>query len=154
MEDQSVDLLCLGVFARLALPYLNTIHSEDTSGLESVPAEDSNDVQSAVSPISVQYFFREKRAPKTIQLVVLRVILACSDNIQTSKLDTLETISLATEIIQRVSIRSKTEWIDRNPKLMQKLHDKITRLADPTSLLWQVRNRLGRIDLRLTSLRL
>lgn len=139
-EDQSVDLLCLGVFARLASPGLNAANvSTDCPRTESSPHEEIDAPQGPISPLSVQYFFREKKASKTIHLATIRVVLACSESRKCSLSTALESTSLATEIVNCVTSKSKSEWIENNPKLMQKLYDKILRLGLPPNLQAQVR---------------
>lgn len=137
-DQQLLNLLCLGVFARLVSGYRSRrgLDKEKISTL--LEPDDPHPQQDAVNIGSIEKFFNELKAPKTIQLVVLGVISAFSESSQTPLRDALETLSLATEILDTVEPLIKSKWIDANHVTMQKLYEKISRASLPVELQSQV----------------
>ena len=129
-DEQSVNLLCLGVFARLAAGR----RSRTITGNGGFAATDVDASSTATGLEPIDQFFNEKRAFKTIQLVVLRVILACSESSKVSVKDGLETLALAIEISDAVETVTKMSWLVANQATMQKLYEKICRPALPAEL--------------------
>ena len=137
-DQRFLNLLCLGVFARLVSGHRSRRECDrEKSSVDSKPNEPYRH-HDAVNIESIEKFFNEIKAPKTIQLVVLGVISACSESSQTSLPATLETLPLAIEIIDTVETSVKTKWIDANHITMQKLYDKIYRASLPLEPQFQV----------------
>ncbi|GKZ81066.1 hypothetical protein AnigIFM56816_005577 [Aspergillus niger] len=115
LSDHMGNLLCLATFARMA------------------SLEDSGSEKGCVRFVplwlqSVNHFFGPKRGLKTLDLVVLRVILACSDSCSDLTVDqAAESIRLAIEICDRVEQEQRDTWIKANASKIAKLREKITR---------------------------
>ena len=115
LDDHMGNLLCLATFARIASPKKQCIIS---------PRE-------SLQPLwlqRIQDFFGPKRALKTLELVVLRVILACSasySNLQTDQ--AAESVRLAIEICESVEPEQRKMWIASNPSKIAKLREKVCR---------------------------
>lgn len=113
LDDHMGNHLCLATFARIA--------------------KNSDIQQHGPHPPSwlenIQHFFGQKRGLKTLDLVVLRVILACSatcgSNLGGGK--AAESIRLAIEICGSVEFERKTVWIEGNSAKIAKLCEKVTR---------------------------
>ncbi|KAL3453976.1 hypothetical protein BJX65DRAFT_81687 [Aspergillus insuetus] len=108
LKDHMGNLLCLATFARLASSW---------SSVE-VPSWLQN----------VKNFFGPKRGFKTLDLVVLRVILACSANCEDlTAQQSAESIYLAIEICNTVDTAQRRCWIEGNSIKIDKLIEKATR---------------------------
>ena len=115
LDDHMGNLLCLATFAQIAL-----IKPNDPSK------------QHGPSPppwlLNIQQFFGPKRGLKTLDLVVLRVILACSSNCTNlSTPQAAESIRLAICIADVIQLEQKQVWISSNGAKIAKLYDKVAR---------------------------
>ncbi|KAL2808385.1 hypothetical protein BJX63DRAFT_35689 [Aspergillus granulosus] len=108
LKDHMGNLLCLATFARLA----SSSTSVDTpSWLQ-----------------SIKDFFGPKRGLKTLDLVVLRVILACSSSCDGLTAEqSAESIRLAITICNGVDMAQRLCWIEGNSLKIAKLVEKATR---------------------------
>lgn len=138
-DSQSVNLLCLGVFARLVSGRRPRHPSvlERAGSVESL-SDGSHPQQHPAAVESIDQFFNGSKAGKTIQLVVLRVILACSESNQAAISDALETVSLATEILDTVEAPIRSRWVESSHATLQKLYEKMRRTGLPTELQFRV----------------
>ncbi|CEL07837.1 hypothetical protein ASPCAL10991 [Aspergillus calidoustus] len=108
LKDHMGNLLCLATFARLASSWSSV---EFPSWLQ-----------------NVKNFFGPKRGLKTLDLVVLRVILACSANCEGLTAEqSAESIYLAIEICNTVDMAQRRCWIEGNSIKIAKLIEKATR---------------------------
>lgn len=111
LDDHMGNLLCLATFARIAT-------SQDIQHGPTQPPWLQN----------IFHFFGQKRGLKSLDLVVLRVVFACSascNNLTTSK--AAESIRLAIEVCDNVDPERKQAWIAGNSSKIAKLREKITR---------------------------
>lgn len=109
------NLLCLATFARL-VPSQNS----------NVDAEDGANTPTWLQ--TIRHFFGPKRGPKTLDLVVLRVILACSSSYGNLTVEeSAESVRLAISICDSVDGEQRTRWIEGNSIKLAKLVEKITR---------------------------
>ncbi|KAL4942210.1 hypothetical protein BDV06DRAFT_235544 [Aspergillus oleicola] len=115
LDDHMGNLLCLATFSRLA-----SSHNESgfTVGEIGVPAWLQN----------IRHFFGPKRGLKTMDLVVLRVILASSSSYGNLTVEqAAESIRLAISICDRVDKEQRECWIEGNSIKIAKLLEKINR---------------------------
>ncbi|RHZ60138.1 hypothetical protein CDV55_102054 [Aspergillus turcosus] len=115
LDDHMGNLLCLATFARISSSW--DINVEREHGPQ-FPSWLQN----------VKHFFGQKRGLKTLDLVILRVILACSascDNLPPKK--AAESIRLAIEICDSVEQGQKDSWIANNAPKIAKLCEKVNR---------------------------
>lgn len=115
LDDHMGNLLCLAAFARVASARTDSTYNqhgpEPPSWL-----------------LNIQHFFGSKRGLKTLDLVVLRVILACSancNNLTPSKAS--KSIRLAICIADAVDPVQKEAWIAANSSKIAKLCEKVSR---------------------------
>ncbi|PYH44921.1 uncharacterized protein BP01DRAFT_341674 [Aspergillus saccharolyticus JOP 1030-1] len=115
LADHMGNLLSLATLANLAL----------------LQGKLSNEEIRASTPMwlqSVNHFFGPKRGLKTMDLVVLRVILACSDSCSDlTPSQAAESICLAIQICDRVEPEQKEAWNSVNQSKIAKLREKVTR---------------------------
>ncbi|KAL6237095.1 hypothetical protein BDW75DRAFT_205168 [Aspergillus navahoensis] len=115
LEDHLGNMLCLATFARL-------VSSQNVSD----EAEDGVNTPTWLQ--TIRHFFGPKRGLKTLDLVVLRVILACSSscgNLTTE--ESAESIRLAISICCSVNKAQQKCWIEGNSIKLAKLIEKITK---------------------------
>ncbi|KAB8236874.1 uncharacterized protein BDW43DRAFT_323170 [Aspergillus alliaceus] len=115
LDDHMGNLLCLATFARIASS--QKAYTGDECG-QQVPVWLQN----------VKHFFGARRGLKTLDLVVLRVILACSTSCKSLIADqAAESIKLGTEISATVEKAQKVSWIQANSSKIAKLCEKVTK---------------------------
>ena len=110
LDGHMDNLLCLASFARIA----------------------SSTGSSARGPPpwlqKIREFFGPKRALKTLELVVLRVILACSASCNGLQVDqAAESVRLAIEICETVEPEQRDKWTASNSAKIAKLREKVSR---------------------------
>ncbi|KAJ5154576.1 uncharacterized protein N7500_010015 [Penicillium coprophilum] len=113
LDDHMGNLLCLATFAQIATA-LNTT-SQNQHGSE------------APWLLSIKHFFGQKRGLKTLDLVVLRVILACSSSCNLAPPQAAESIRLAICIADAIEPEQKQAWIAGNNPKIAKLCEKAVR---------------------------
>ncbi|PLB52423.1 hypothetical protein P170DRAFT_378212 [Aspergillus steynii IBT 23096] len=114
LDDHTGNLLCLATFAQIASSKIAQVDN----GHEQCPPWLQN----------VKHFFGPKRGLKTLDLVVLRVILACSASCNSLTTEQAsESIRLAIEICDIVEPGQRECWIAANSTKIAKLCEKVTR---------------------------
>ena len=118
------NLLCLAVLARFSSrpgvtknPLVN-IHSSPNDAIEPEPKD-------IVFP--AQKFFSSRKALKTLDLVVIKAIKACSQRCQLSASDIVESLKLSREIIDALDKKERSSWLAGNNQKIKKLYEKILR---------------------------
>lgn len=114
LDDHMGNLLCLATFARIASNQNN--HRPNRHGPEAPSWF-----------LSIQHFFGAKRGPKTLDLVVLRVILACSSNCSLPPSQAAESIRLAICVLDAVEPEQKQLWVSNNSSKIAKLCEKVAK---------------------------
>ena len=140
-ETQSMHLLCLGVLARL-MATRKRLLPQDSQPRDAASGHPSQQQHGSPNNDLIVQFFDGQKASKTVQLVVLKVILACSADGPPSSDDAVDDILLATEIADAVSLAIKSSWVESNPKAMAKLYERILRPTLSVPLQLQVRARM------------
>lgn len=115
LDEHMGNLLCLSAFAMLASS--RKVNSQHQHGSES-----------PLWFLNIQHFFGPKRGAKTLDLVVLRVILACSANYNNlTPAQAAESIHLAIVITDAVEAAQREAWVAGNSSKIAKLCEKVTR---------------------------
>ncbi|CAI7578204.1 unnamed protein product [Penicillium glandicola] len=112
-DDHMGNLLCLATFAQIATALGTT--SQNQHGSE------------APWLLNIKHFFGQKRGLKTLDLVVLRVILACSSSCNLAPSKAAESIRLAICIADAIEPEQKQAWIAGNNPKIAKLCEKAAR---------------------------
>ena len=129
-EDHCLTLYCLSIMsvvssASLHCSFTSSASSWTASGLlrstEAIPA--------SWRPDAMQAFFTGNRAPKTLQLIVLRAIWACRAAPTNDYHEMLESLKLANEILIAIPQQLRMQWVNENPSLVLKLQQKVTLLG-------------------------
>ncbi|KAL2353796.1 hypothetical protein BJ546DRAFT_845710 [Cryomyces antarcticus] len=109
VEDQSLSLLCLGIMTKMACA---------TTSRASI-------ARARWRSEAAQQFFTGAKAPKTMQLIVLRVIWACKGNVGIQHSEAYTSVRLGNEILKAVDTDLRNDWIRRNTPIVRKLHEKV-----------------------------
>lgn len=141
INDPFANLLCLAVLAKFASrPCDAPIRLSLTS--QSLPLSNGVVAVNAVDTFCpARKYFVGKRAPKTFDLTVLKVINACSRISTLSPSEALETLALSEEIIDTLSSDDRRSRIDKNGGMIRNLYGKILRPDIDPGLQSAVRNR-------------
>ncbi|KAI9819234.1 MAG: hypothetical protein M1827_007390 [Pycnora praestabilis] len=130
LENQSVNLLCLATFAAIVRQRKRFVQSESTQSISSDPPDISNTAAPAGTNVDfdpIQQFFTHKKAFKTMHLVLLQVIFACSGSSEIFLAEAIENVKLAKQITDAIDPKLQDEWLKRNTTLMRKLYEKVLR---------------------------
>ncbi|KAI9769435.1 MAG: hypothetical protein M1840_004137 [Geoglossum simile] len=133
-DGQFAHLFCLGMFARLVASQRCPPPSASNTLQSSTPSTESGSTNSAGIFSLISGFFSAQRAPKTIELVVLQVISACSSNSGLSGDEALENAQLATVIMDAIEPSLRDAWVKANGRVMRKLYEKVLRRGIPSLL--------------------
>ncbi|KAL9127167.1 MAG: hypothetical protein Q9217_003900 [Psora testacea] len=117
VEHHSANLLCLAVLAKL-VSRASTDSSSDNYILFGAQ----------------QSFFGGRRASKTLDHIVLKVILACSKNCPLAPNDAITSVELSEEIVDAIDVNERDAWIVKNTAKTKKLCEKILRPDIETEL--------------------
>ena len=128
LKDHSGNLLCLAIFSRIAIIGPLSPCSKPFSSPPRSLAPIAQDVilQSDVCEIARQ-FFSTKKAPKTLDLVVLKAILVCANSSDLNHFQAVDSLKLAREIVNAIGSDEKKCWIQNNFSKIKKLYEKVTR---------------------------
>ncbi|KAL8807394.1 MAG: hypothetical protein Q9182_000733 [Xanthomendoza sp. 2 TL-2023] len=125
IEGNSSNLFCLAVLALISLVPSSLPAQEQ----EKPPAERSTrDCRVA------RLFFESKRAPKTVDLVILQAIYCCSKNCKLSKQDIIESLQLSNVILKAVDDADRAIWLAKNEAKFGKLVEKISSHDRPSEV--------------------
>lgn len=118
MEDHMGILMSLATFARIASAQSHSQNLQQQQHGSEPPSW----------LLNIQHFFGPKRGQKTLDLVVLRVILACSSNSSfLTPSQAAESIRLAVSIIDAIEPSQKDAWVSNGSSKLAKLCDKVVR---------------------------
>lgn len=131
--DHSANLLCLAIFAKLASTEPTYFQALDRPlWSDSVLSPDTSPSNEPISGLlgscgSAKQFFTSKRACKTLDLVVLKAIMACSCSCSLPSSEIIESLKISEEIVDAVGKDEKRIWMLKNSIKIRKLHEKILR---------------------------
>lgn len=135
VDEHSTNLICLAILAKLtSVSSTNSKLSKDLSQpslnlplLETALSDNGAVSKSSRNYSLAQQFFSAERALKTLDLVVLKVILACSRSCTLLSKDVVESLKYSEEIVNAVTKDEKKNWLSRNGIKCRKLSEKISR---------------------------
>lgn len=128
VDDQTANLLCLAIFAKLVTRSVSASPSIAISSQGPTSASSTVRTEQISRYLTIEQFFNQKRAIKTLDLVVLRVIFATSNSSNLSFEDSVESLKLAKEIIGAIIIEEKDRWLNSNGPKVRKLYEKVVRV--------------------------
>ena len=116
VENHSANLLCLAVLAKLS----------------SRPIAGSPSETHCLLP--AKHFFAVRRASKTLDHIVLKVILICSKSCPLALCDARSSVRLSEEIVDAIDLTERRAWFAKSTAKTTKLHEKILRPDIDTEL--------------------
>lgn len=129
LGDRPSILLCLAIFARF-LPGPSPVYrtSETPSpNLDAAPSSVAVLPNEARRYDKIRKYFNARRASKTLDLVVLRVVEACSSSFSLKCCEAVESLSLAQEIVRVVDNAERVSWLKNSGPMTRKLFEKVLR---------------------------
>ena len=121
-------LLCLATFAKMVparTPQLMTSDNATPLGSDRLSEQTSDGARDRYEV--ARQFLNHKKASKTLELVVLRVILICSINCPLDFDKAMDSLRLSKEIIDAVDETEKETWLKRTTTGSKKLYEKVLR---------------------------
>ncbi|KAL8733647.1 MAG: hypothetical protein Q9166_002057 [cf. Caloplaca sp. 2 TL-2023] len=131
MKDHPANLFCLAVLAVISSGQSPRTVNESGPSIQSAVAL-ANTVECAGSYLVARWFFTSKRASKTLDLVVLRVVYACSKSRDLSIPDIIEVLHLSITVVKAIDYADRQTWTANNAGKLTKLVEK--RLLDDSSV--------------------
>lgn len=139
-DDHLASLLCLAVLAKFSSR--PRAMEKSLADVQSSP-NNKIDLESTDKFLPARKFFSSRRAPKTLDVVVIKAITACSQSCQLSTQKIVESLKLSTEIVDAFDQKEKISWLSGNVWKTNKLYEKILRFGIETKVQVQV-GRKGR----------
>ena len=123
-DNHLASLLCLAILAKFSSRPGGMDKSQPN--VQSSP-KDEIGPESADRFLPARKFFSSRRAPKTLDLVVIKAITACAQSCQLSSQEIIESLKLSKEIVDAFDRKEKSSWLAGNVKKTKKLYEKIHR---------------------------
>lgn len=127
-DDHLASLLCLAVLAKFASRPEGTEKSQPNV---QYMQNDGHTPESTDRFLPARKFFSSRRAPKTLDLVVIKAITTCSQSCQLSTNEIVESLKLSREILDAFDKKEKSSWLAGNVRKTKKLYEKIFRPGGP-----------------------
>lgn len=118
------NLLCLAVLAKFSSR--PGLMEKPLPSVQCSP-NDETEPESADRFLTARKFFSSRKAPKTLDLVVIKAITACSQSCQLSSHEIVESLKLSREIVDAFDQKEKSSWLAGNGRKIKKLYEKILR---------------------------
>lgn len=123
-DDHMASLLCLAVLAKFSSRPWDIEMSRPS--IQSSPNVEMGP-ESADRFLPARKLFSSRRAPKTLDLAVIKSITACSQSCQLSTPEIVETLRLSREIVEAFDKKEKSSWLAGNVGKTRKLCEKSLR---------------------------
>ncbi|KAL8854915.1 MAG: hypothetical protein Q9221_000422 [Calogaya cf. arnoldii] len=136
LEGNCANLFCLAILAVISSrDSLDPRQErEKSSHLASATAARST-VETVAGRSEARQFFVSKRAPKTLDLVVLKMIYACSKSCKLSIPQIVESLQLSNVILKAIDEEDRATWMEKNQSKVGKLIEKVTSHAHSPEVL-------------------
>lgn len=126
-NNASLSLYCLAIIRILAATSNEHFSEVPASSYDTQELLASTQLTTSTKwkPDTVQQYFTERKAQKTMQLIVLRVMWACTPTTGESLDEKVEALLLANEIIPAVPIHEREVWRKANSLVPLKFEEKV-----------------------------
>ena len=122
-DDHLASLLCLAVLAKFSsMPGDMENFGPNLQSL----VQDETGLHSADRFLPARKFF-SSRVPKTLDLIVIKAITACSQSCRLKVHEVVESLKLSIEIVDTLDEKEKTHWQAGNVRKINKLYEKVLR---------------------------
>ncbi len=129
-ENYMTHLFCFAVLAVIASGPSATVTLRDTFFSLDSTHEDNR--------VTAQQYFTPKKASKTLDLVIFRVISVYGQSSTLTLTEVIETLRLSTRIVEAVDISDRVLWIENNKNKLRKLSEKVLSSNHKTEALCEV----------------
>lgn len=139
-DDHLASLLCLAVLANFSSRPKNKDNSQ--ANMQYLPQDEIGPDSADRFLLSRKFFL--SRVSKTLDLIVIKAITACSQSCKLSKHEIIEGLKLSTEIVDAFEEKERKSWLAGNVRKVKKLREKVLRSGIETKVQCEVRsNRAG-----------
>ncbi|KAL8772001.1 MAG: hypothetical protein Q9209_002666 [Squamulea sp. 1 TL-2023] len=139
IDDNSANLFCLAVLA-IILGRENRKPMQEQDEASPPPAARTPvTVESASGSNEARQFFASKRASKTLDLVVLKMIYACSKSCKLNTSEIVESLQVSNVILRAIDDVDRASWMAKSQAKVSKLIEKIISSAHLPEVLCLVR---------------
>ena len=126
LDDHCANLLCLAIFA-----IFHQASNPPVSSGAIVPSTDTQTSRGGGTALAdgryhAAHQLFTKRAAKTLNLVVVRVIVSSSSTTDLDRSQIIERLDLSKSILQAVDDEEKNAWVRKNATKIHKLYERIT----------------------------
>lgn len=144
IDDHFANPLCLAVLAKFASGHCKVESVDKSQPKRQSSPSDENRSEWPDIFLPARKFFSARRAPKTLDLAVIKAITVCSQSCQFSSREMVESLRLSGEIVDAFQSHEKCAWLSKNIGKMKKLHEKISRPGIDLNVQCEVcRSKLG-----------
>ena len=124
-DDHLASLLCLAVLARFSsMP--GDMEKPEPS-IQALP-QDEMRPNSADRFLPARKFF-SSRIPKTLDLIVIKAITACSQSCKLRMHEIVEGLKLSRDIVDAFDKKERAQWLAGNVRKINKLYEKVFRFG-------------------------
>lgn len=123
-EDQSLSLYCLAVMKMMCDTRLDNPSSSDSINTSALLRSESRTPPTWASD-AMREFFTGSKAPKTLQLIAVRMLWACKFDGTGNAADVDECATIAIEVLAGVAPDLRKSWCSSNAMVVQKLEEKV-----------------------------
>lgn len=129
LGDRPAILLCLAIFAKVLSDKSPVYKTSETPSpnLDVAPPSEAVLPDQVCRYDNIRKYFSTRRASKTLDLVVLRVVEACSSSFSQNRCEAVESLSLAQEIVRVVDNAERVSWLKKSGPMTRKLFEKVLR---------------------------
>ncbi|KAL8903415.1 MAG: hypothetical protein Q9207_003936 [Kuettlingeria erythrocarpa] len=131
-------LFCFAVLAVIAADPSATLTLRDSPSSLDSTHEDNR--------VTAQQYFTPKKAPKTLDLVIFRVISVYGQSSMLTLTEVIESLRLSTRIVEAVDISDRVLWIENNKNKLRKLSGKVLSSNHKTEALCEVLNYISTLN--------
>ena len=137
-ENQSLSLYCLAIMKTMSSASHDAFRlSNSQYDTQELLASTDLTSTSKWTSDAMQQFFTDGKAQKTVQLVVLRAMWACTTSTGEPFDERMESLLLANEVLSAISPHLREAWRKANSMIVGKLQDKIMSTTLETELRFQ-----------------
>ena len=126
LDDHCANLLCLAIFAIFHQGSKSPTSSGTIAPSAFARTSRGGGTASGDDRYHAAHQLFTKRAAKTLNLVVVRVIVSSSSTTDLDKSQIIERMNLSKSILQAVDDDEKNLWVRKNPAKIHKLHERVT----------------------------
>lgn len=125
LEGNCANLFCLAMLALISGGQISNPRENQEESSSSPPMAARSTVEPAAGRFEAQHFFVSKRAPKILDLVVLKMIYACSKSCKLSSQEIVESLQLSNVILEAIDQADRAIWMEKNQAKFSKLIEKV-----------------------------